>query len=152
MAIQAWLIGGFTNIGVWVVHPSCVCEGCGADLWHGQQSKGTAGRTWCWTAGCAVVPLYRAFLILGNGTNKGSLQRGSPVELLGIQAQRNQKNFCTIVNGKIVGFEIRLLWINKRSLYAKYYCNCRLMFWLPYQGRCILNGIFVCLTMERDRK
>lgn len=75
-----------------------------------------------------MVPLDHDFLILGNETNKDSLQRGSPVELLGIQAQRIQKNFCAIVNGKIVGFEIELFWISKRSLYAKYYCNCRLMF------------------------
>lgn len=40
--------------------------------------------------------------ILGNGINKSSLKRGSPVELLGIQAQRIQKNFCTVGDGSIV--------------------------------------------------
>lgn len=114
MAVQEWLIGGFTNIGVWVVHASCVCELRGADLWHGQQSKGTVGRTWCCsTAGHSVVPLYHAFFILGNRTNKGSLKRGSPVELLGIQAQRIQKNFCTIGNGSLVK-----QWVLKKSSFG----------------------------------
>lgn len=39
---------------------------------------------------------------LGNGINKSSLERGSPVELLGIQAQRIQENFCTVGDGSIV--------------------------------------------------
>lgn len=49
-----------------------------------------------------MVLLYCAFFILGNGTNEGSLQKGSLVELLGIQAQGIQKNFCTIENGSLV--------------------------------------------------
>lgn len=135
----------------------CMCELCGADLWHGQQSKGmVVWRTRCyWTARHSVMLPYCAFFILGNGINKCSPKRRSPVEFLGVQAQRIQKNCCTVEDGSIVkywGLKLELFWINKGSLYAKYYCNCRLIFWLPYQGRCILNGIFVCLAMGKDRK
>lgn len=45
---------------------------------------------------------YHAFFILGNGITKGSLKRGSSVEQLGVQAQRIQKNFCTVEDGSIV--------------------------------------------------
>lgn len=43
------------------------------------------------------------FLSLGMEQIKALfLQRGKPDELLGIQAQRIQKNFCTVENGSLV--------------------------------------------------
>lgn len=39
------------------------------------------------------ILLYPAFFIPGNGINKGSLKRGSPVEQLGVQTQKNPESF-----------------------------------------------------------